>query len=69
MNLLVLPGDDIGPEITAAALTVLERTNALFSLISLGRFPSASSMQCSPTLHSEPPTSAARPERALSAQR
>ena len=32
MNLLVLPGDDIGPEITAAALGVLERANAVYSL-------------------------------------
>lgn len=32
MNLLVLPGDDIGPEITAAAMSVLERANAVFSL-------------------------------------
>jgi 3-isopropylmalate dehydrogenase len=32
MNLLVLPGDDIGPEITAAALTVFQRANAVFSL-------------------------------------
>jgi 3-isopropylmalate dehydrogenase len=32
MNLLVLPGDDIGPEITAAALSVLERANAVYSL-------------------------------------
>ncbi len=32
MNILVLPGDDIGPEITAAALSVLERANAIFSL-------------------------------------
>ncbi|MES2562821.1 MAG: isocitrate/isopropylmalate family dehydrogenase [Pseudomonadota bacterium] len=32
MNLLVLPGDDIGPEITVAALAVLERVNAVFSL-------------------------------------
>ena len=32
MNILVLPGDDIGPEITAAALPVLERVNAIYSL-------------------------------------
>jgi 3-isopropylmalate dehydrogenase len=32
MNLLLLPGDDIGPEITAAAMTVLARANALFAL-------------------------------------
>jgi 3-isopropylmalate dehydrogenase len=32
MNILVLPGDDIGPEITAAAMSLLERTNAVFSL-------------------------------------
>jgi isocitrate/isopropylmalate dehydrogenase len=32
MNLLVLPGDDIGPEITAAAVAVLERANAVYSL-------------------------------------
>jgi 3-isopropylmalate dehydrogenase len=32
MNLLVLPGDDIGPEITAAALAVLERANAVYAL-------------------------------------
>ena len=32
MNILVLPGDDIGPEITAAALGVLERANAVHSL-------------------------------------
>jgi isocitrate/isopropylmalate dehydrogenase len=32
MNLLVLPGDDIGPEITAAALAIVERANAIFSL-------------------------------------
>ena len=32
MNILVLPGDDIGPEITAAAIKVLERANAVFSL-------------------------------------
>ena len=29
MNILVLPGDDIGPEITAAAVSVLERANAV----------------------------------------
>jgi 3-isopropylmalate dehydrogenase len=32
MKFLVLPGDGIGPEITAATLTVLERANALFKL-------------------------------------
>ncbi len=32
MNILVLPGDDIGPEITTAALQVLERANAVYSL-------------------------------------
>ncbi len=32
MKVLVLPGDGIGPEITAAALTVLDRANALFGL-------------------------------------
>ena len=32
MNVLVLPGDDIGPEITAAAIGVLERANAVYSL-------------------------------------
>lgn len=32
MNILVLPGDDIGPEITAAALKVLERANTVYSL-------------------------------------
>ncbi len=32
MNLLVLPGDDIGPEITAAAMSVLRRADAIFSL-------------------------------------
>jgi isocitrate/isopropylmalate dehydrogenase len=32
MKLLVLPGDGIGPEITAATLTVLERANTLFKL-------------------------------------
>ena len=32
MNILVLPGDDIGPEITAAAVAVLERANEVFSL-------------------------------------
>jgi len=32
MKILVLPGDGIGPEITAATLTVLERANALFDL-------------------------------------
>ena len=32
MKILVLPGDAIGPEITAATLTVLERASALFGL-------------------------------------
>lgn len=32
MNVLVLPGDDIGPEITAVALSVIKRVDALFSL-------------------------------------
>lgn len=32
MKILVLPGDDIGPEITAAAMQVLERVNQLFDL-------------------------------------
>ena len=32
MDLLVLPGDDIGPEITAAAISVLQRANSVFSL-------------------------------------
>lgn len=32
MNILVLPGDDIGPEITSAALGVLQRANAVFTL-------------------------------------
>jgi isocitrate/isopropylmalate dehydrogenase len=32
MKILVLPGDGIGPEITAATLTVLQRANALFKL-------------------------------------
>jgi isocitrate/isopropylmalate dehydrogenase len=32
MRLLVLPGDGIGPEITAAAMKVLERADALFKL-------------------------------------
>jgi len=32
MKILVLPGDGIGPEITAATLAVLERANALFKL-------------------------------------
>jgi 3-isopropylmalate dehydrogenase len=32
MKILVLPGDDIGPEITAVALSVLERANDVFSL-------------------------------------
>ena len=32
MKILVLPGDGIGPEITAATLAVLERANAVFRL-------------------------------------
>jgi 3-isopropylmalate dehydrogenase len=32
MKILVLPGDGIGPEITAATLAVLERADALFGL-------------------------------------
>lgn len=32
MNILVLPGDDIGPEITAATLAVLARANAIYGL-------------------------------------
>lgn len=32
MDLLVLPADDIGPEITAATMSVLQRANAVFSL-------------------------------------
>jgi len=32
MKILVLPGDGIGPEITAATLTVLDRINARFKL-------------------------------------
>ena len=32
MKILVLPGDGIGPEITTATLTVLNRANALFKL-------------------------------------
>jgi 3-isopropylmalate dehydrogenase len=32
MKLLVLPGDGIGPEITAAMLTVAEKANSLFKL-------------------------------------
>ena len=32
MKILVLPGDGIGPEITAAALHVLDRANALYAL-------------------------------------
>jgi 3-isopropylmalate dehydrogenase len=32
MKILVLPGDGIGPEITAATLTVLDRASALFDL-------------------------------------
>ncbi len=32
MNILVLPGDGIGPEITTATLAVLDRANAKFKL-------------------------------------
>ncbi|HTF16315.1 MAG TPA: isocitrate/isopropylmalate family dehydrogenase, partial [Burkholderiales bacterium] len=32
MKILVLPGDGIGPEITAATLAVLDRANSLFKL-------------------------------------
>jgi len=32
MKILILPGDGIGPEITAATLAVLDRANALFKL-------------------------------------
>lgn len=32
MNILVLPGDGIGPEITAATMSVLERANVLYGL-------------------------------------
>jgi len=32
MNILVLPGDDIGPEITAAAVAVLQRASAVHAL-------------------------------------
>ena len=32
MKILVLPGDGIGPEITAATLTVLDRVNERFKL-------------------------------------
>ncbi|HKO06333.1 MAG TPA: isocitrate/isopropylmalate family dehydrogenase [Alphaproteobacteria bacterium] len=32
MNILVLPGDGIGPEITAATMRVVERVNAAFGL-------------------------------------
>ncbi len=32
MEILILPGDGIGPEITAATLTVLDRANGLFKL-------------------------------------
>lgn len=32
MNVLVLPGDDIGPEITAAALAIVKRADDLFAL-------------------------------------
>ena len=32
MKILVLPGDGIGPEITAATLAVLDRANAKFKL-------------------------------------
>ena len=32
MKILVLPGDGIGPEISAATLSVLDRANALYQL-------------------------------------
>jgi 3-isopropylmalate dehydrogenase len=32
MNILVLRGDDTGPEITVAAMSILERANAVYSL-------------------------------------
>ena len=32
MNVLVLPGDDIGPEITAATLAIVKRADEMFSL-------------------------------------
>ena len=32
MNILVLPGDGIGPEITAATLAVLQKANSVFKL-------------------------------------
>jgi 3-isopropylmalate dehydrogenase len=32
MDVLVLPGDGIGPEISAATLTVLDRANERFKL-------------------------------------
>lgn len=32
MKLLVLPGDGIGPEITAAAMQVLQKADSLFKL-------------------------------------
>ena len=32
MNIVVLPGDDIGPEITQAALSVVDSANTVFSL-------------------------------------
>ena len=32
MKILVLPGDGIGPEITEATLTVLDRANARYKL-------------------------------------
>jgi isocitrate/isopropylmalate dehydrogenase len=32
MNILVLPGDDIGPEVTAAAVAVLQHASAVHAL-------------------------------------
>ena len=32
MNIVVMPGDDIGPEIVAAAVSVLKEADKLFSL-------------------------------------
>ncbi len=32
MKILVLPGDDIGPEITEVAMSVIERANTAFGL-------------------------------------
>ncbi|MDB5808981.1 MAG: 3-isopropylmalate dehydrogenase, partial [Betaproteobacteria bacterium] len=32
MRILVLPGDGIGPEISAATLTVLKRADSLYKL-------------------------------------